>query len=399
MNQHLHEIRKIYLFSGTWVFMLFVPILVPYCHSLGLGMQEVFLLQVLFGAVSALFEVPSGYISDIFGRKRSLIFGSLLYGLGMTLLWRADSFWELAAFEALLGIAMSLVSGTDIAMLYDWVTSETRAASTQILSQHQLTQVVFEAIAALLCSLLVLGSFQHVLVAQMLVGWVPLLVAFTLKEPTYAKLDKSQPRENFRLVMAHIFKGDPLLRQVFLNYIFWSLSTYMAVWIYQKQWENLGIPIAWFGVIWGCYNLAIGVIGRQVPRLEKRFGAVPLLWAMGTFPVIGYVGLALLTGWAGVLVALFFHVCRAIVQILLRDALNWRTPGAFRATVNSLVQLGFRLGFTVLGPLTGWGIDRFGMSPVLLGLAAFFALVGWPLLIPLSRSAKEVDATRNTAPS
>ena len=101
------------------VFLVIMPVAVPFFQSKGLSMQEVFSLQALFALVVLLAEVPSGYVADLFGRKRTLVVGAAFCGLGHTLLLGADGFWTLALFEISLGIGSSLISGADIALLYD----------------------------------------------------------------------------------------------------------------------------------------------------------------------------------------------------------------------------------------------------------------------------------------
>ena len=56
-----------------------------------------------------------------------------------------------------------------------------------------------------------------------------------------------------------------------------------------------------------------------------------------------------------------WYVSRGLGQVLFLDALNERISSAFRATVISMVQLGVRASFVLLGPLVGYGIDAWGL--------------------------------------
>src|SRR5262245_40676336 len=58
------------------VFMLVMPIAVPFFESRGLTMQEVFSLQALFALAVLLGEVPSGYLADLVGRRLTLVIGA-----------------------------------------------------------------------------------------------------------------------------------------------------------------------------------------------------------------------------------------------------------------------------------------------------------------------------------
>ena len=74
---------------------------------------------------------------------------------------------------------------------------------------------------------------------------------------------------------------------------------------------------------------------------------------------------------------------------MLRDALNWRTPAAFRATANSLQSFFFRLGFAIFGPAVGYLIDHFGTPFALKALAGAFTALLFLTLFPLIKAIRE----------
>ncbi|PIQ25629.1 hypothetical protein COW36_21545 [bacterium (Candidatus Blackallbacteria) CG17_big_fil_post_rev_8_21_14_2_50_48_46] len=393
-TQIRRELRKLNAFGFFWMFLPVIPILVPYQLSLGLNMQQVFFVQVFFGLVCAAFEVPSGYLSDLWGRKGTLLAGTLLWGLGFGYLYFVKDFTGMLIYEGILGLAVSLVSGTDVSMLYDWLKQESqeREVATKTLANYQMSQVLSEALAGVLCGLLVLLSYRHVLAAQALVALLPIGMVCFLKEPSYEKLSRENHWQNLHTVWRHVFHEDRLLRLIFLNQIVWSLATFVMVWLNQKLWQAEGIPLGLFGLLWTLINLVVGFTGRQVSSWEKRLGSGALLLALSSLPILGYALLALSSGGWVVLIGLFFPLSRGITQILLKDAINWRTPSAIRATVLSLNSLLFRLGFALLGPLTGWVTDTAGLRPTLWMLALLFGLAALWVLRPLLKLVKELPA-------
>ena len=56
------------------VFLVIMPIAVPFFQSKGLSMQDVFSLQALFALVVLVTEVPSGYVADLVGPLGGKIF-------------------------------------------------------------------------------------------------------------------------------------------------------------------------------------------------------------------------------------------------------------------------------------------------------------------------------------
>ena len=107
------------------------------------------------------------------------------------------------------------------------------------------------------------------------------------------------------------------------------------------------------------------------------------LCVMGLLPIIGYFGLGFWMTYVGVVFGFLINMSRGITQVILKEALNWKTPSAFRATVNSLVSLCFRGGFAIIGPIVGLAIDRYGLQAAFYGVGSMFIVGFLVLLVPL----------------
>ena len=108
-----------------------------------------------------------------------------------------------------------------------------------------------------------------------------------------------------------------------------------------------------------------------------------MLAAVGVLPIIAYFGMASFLGWGGILLGTLVPVGRGLGEVLFLEALNQRISSAFRATVISMANLGTRASFCLLGPLAGYGIDRWGLPSVLSALGVLFSIAFVFLLLPL----------------
>ena len=163
----------------------------------------------------------------------------------------------------------------------------------------------------------------------------------------------------------------------------WGLSSFVAVWMFQKHWTLAEVHIGYFGVLWAVYNITVGISGKFAPWLEAKFGSKFMLFLIAGLPVAGYFSLAAFTGYLGVLLGLLINIGRGMTQVVLKEALNWRIPSEYRATLNSLVSLFFRGGFVIIGPIVGWAIDRYGLSIAFFSMGVFFILVFLLVTLPL----------------
>jgi Major Facilitator Superfamily len=396
-----NNVRNIYLLGFLNSFMVVNPVFVPLLQGNGLSMNQVLQTQALFALTIALFEVPSGYIADIWGRRRAMIAGGLFSALGFVCLLHADSFVDFLVYEVVLGIGVSLVSGADLALLYDTeVYLHERglgsgAGAGKSLSRLIAVEAAASGIAGVTASLLLLWSLQTVVLAQAIIGLLPLLLSLALVEVPRPAL-KSDHRGNARTIMELLLFGKPVVLWTAFAITAFGLLALYVFWIYQKYWEAQGIPIEWYGYIWAALALTVSVSARYAGALEEWLGTRAVLFIVGALPLFGLLGMALGAGWIGVMFGFALQVSRGLSMSIFYEALNRRVPGHFRATVNSMVSLAVRAVFIGTGPLLGYALDSVGVTSTLLLLAAIFAPLIAIVLIPLVLRIRREESDKDT---
>ena len=168
-----------------------------------------------------------------------------------------------------------------------------------------------------------------------------------------------------------------------LNLVAVGTGGLVMIWTHQKYWQESGVPLAYFGVLLAGYSLIYGFAGKSAALGSARLGRRPLLAAAGALPIIACFGMASFLGWGGILFGTLGQVGRGLGGVLFLNALNERISSAFRATVISMASLGTRASFCLLGPVVGYGIDRWGLPSVLLALGILFSVAFVFLLLPL----------------
>lgn len=397
-----NNIRTIYLLGFFHAFMVVIPVFVPLLQGFGLSMSQVLQTQAMFALTIALFEVPSGYLADVWGRRKAILVGSAFNAVGfLSLLW-ADSFTDFLVYEVLLGIGFSLISGADLALLYDTeIYLQERelpggAGAGKSLSRLIAAEAGASGCAGIVASLLLLwGSLETIVVVQAATGLVPLVLGLALVEVPRPKT-RASTRANARHILELLLFGKPVVLWTALAIAVFGLLAVYVFWIYQKYWEVQGIPIDSYGYIWAAFALTVSVAARYAGALEQWLGTRRLICIVGLLPIIGITGMAISSGWAGVLFGFAIQAGRGISMSLFYEALNRRVPGDFRATVNSLVSLAVRVVFIGTGPLLGYALDQIGVTSTLLLLLAAFApaiaLVLVPLVVRINREERAGDA-------
>lgn len=96
-----------------------------------LSAAEAILLYAVYDVATTVMEVPSGYMSDRLGRRRTLIGAGFFGALGAGLIAVGSGFAVFALAQVCLGVSAAFVSGTDNALLYESLAAQGREDETE----------------------------------------------------------------------------------------------------------------------------------------------------------------------------------------------------------------------------------------------------------------------------
>ncbi|MCX6780596.1 MAG: MFS transporter, partial [Candidatus Magasanikbacteria bacterium] len=89
-----------------------------YAHR-GLSLQQIFLLGVVFAVTNLLFEIPSSYAADRWGRKKTIAVAIAFLAISSICDFFAHSFLFFAVDLIFYSLSFSFMTGTDDALIYD----------------------------------------------------------------------------------------------------------------------------------------------------------------------------------------------------------------------------------------------------------------------------------------
>ncbi len=389
MRRLAANIPKVYALDFAWSFLLVQAVIVPYFASNGLSMAQVFAVFTAFSLTLCALELPTGYFSDLFGRKTALVLASIFKGGGGVCLACARGFWGFVVGYVLIGIGNSLFSGTDTAVLYetrDALPEAERGKHASLFGKRIFYCQLGMMAGALIGAQLAMVSLQLTATLNAVFAWTSLVIALTIVEPPRTKLAIRSHRQNLKRVVACIAKGGPRLRGLIGLAAVYGAAPVLAVIVFQGAWRTSGVPLYAFGYLTAAYQLTGAVTGRLAHRLEPSIGARGALLVIALLPAIGFWGAS-----AGAVVCLvgfglLLEVNRGLCQVVLNEAINARIGSEIRATVNSLVSFGTRIVLAIAGPLLGVISDRYGFSAALEGLAILYSVILGAIVVIVASS-------------
>src|SRR5215475_7019738 len=80
------NIPLLYGFAFFDQFMIVIALWVPYLTTQGISMRQFMQMQAVFALVILCGEVPSGLLSDLWGRKKTLLLGAALKAISFSFL-------------------------------------------------------------------------------------------------------------------------------------------------------------------------------------------------------------------------------------------------------------------------------------------------------------------------
>jgi MFS family permease len=390
------NITRLYLIKIAKWFMLYMPIVVPFYESNGLSMKDIMILQAVYSIAIVVLEIPSGYLADVIGRKKTLIIGAVFGILGFTTYSLSIGFIGFLVAEIILGIGQSCISGADSAMLYDSLLE--RGEEKQYTRfEGRITSLgnVAEAIAGILGGLLVGITIRAPYIAQTFVAFIALPAAITLVEPARKiPLIKAEMMEIVQIAKFALITDRPLRRNILFSAITGTATLTMA-WFAQPFFEYTSIDIAWFGILWTTLNLTVAITSYTAHRLEKLLGQRWSILLIALLIPLGYLALSSFHLPIGLIVLYLFYLVRGYATPVLKDYINRITASHIRATVLSVRNFVIRLLFALIGPLLGWVKDIYSLPQALALAGIIFLIISILTAILFISTGKEMENVRD----
>ncbi len=376
--------------------MLYMPIVIPFYESNGLSMKDIMVLQAVYSVAIVVLEIPSGYLADVIGRRKTLIIGAMFGTIGFTTYSFSYGFMGFLVAELILGMGQSCISGADSAMLYDSLL-ERGEERKYTRFEGRVTSIgnIAEAAAGILGGLLAAITLRTPYFAQAFVAFIALPSAITLVEPArQIPLIKASFMEIVQIARFALFQDRPLRRNIFFSAITGCATLTMA-WFAQPFFKYTLIEITWFGILWTTLNLTVAITSYTAHRIESRLGQTRSILLIAILIPMGYLAISRFHTPMGLIILYLFYLVRGYATPVLKDYINRITASNIRATVLSVRNFIIRLLFALTGPLLGWVKDIYTLPQALTLAGIIFLTLSIFTAILFLSSGKEMSHIRD----
>lgn len=241
----------------------YIPLLSIYFLTLpNTTAQQIGLYSGIGFLASFLFEIPSGYLADEWGHRKTLILAKVCMLASTTCFLLADGFALFALGSTLLSLSFSMTSGTQQAFVHDMLRGQ----------EHLYTKVMSKIRA------------NASIVSMVLVITLPFFSAFHITLPIilnllldcaglFVILSTINPPERAHVIKQSVFSVMKTMKRGFYPFIF-VISAISGIIlgdsIYRYVYlESLGLPIVLMGMVMGLSRLVWFTIGHYAHILEN----------------------------------------------------------------------------------------------------------------------------------
>ncbi len=373
-----NNIQKSYLFSFLHRLVFFGALAVPFFLDWAkIDYTRIFILQAWYSFWVFALEVPTGIVADKWGRKYSLALGCISSAAGFGLYATFNNYANFLLSEFLIAMGAALISGADSALLYDSIVELKRKKDARhYLSRYDAAGTLGIVVSMPVGSLIAgsaLMAYPDVLCLPMFLtsafGILSAAAALSLREPMRRK-----PLENPVKLGIDGFKyilKTKKLREISLNYVAISATTFFMFWLYQTLLREQGVAVAYYGLIGAGINLFSMLLLLNLKRLEKLAGMRKLIFLTALLPALLYLWVGVDGGSASVFAAIFLVTgARLFRAPVLGDFMNRHIKSRNRATVLSGISMIERIVIALFYPLIGLLMDwSLGFTLIFLGIA------------------------------
>lgn len=340
-------------------------------------MKDVLTLKGIYSVMVVILEIPSGYLADVWGKRKTLILGTIMGSLGYVIYSLSYEFWGFLFAELILGIGGSFISGSDSAVLYDSLALSNKS-DKYLKIEGRITSIgnFAEAFAGIIGGYLALMSLRTPFVFQSFIAFIGVPAAFLLREP---QINKKFTKYNFSNVIYALKYSMLENKELKWNIVYSSVigcATLTMAWFLQPFLKQFSVSLDIYGYVWASLNIVVAFVSFQSYKFERKFKQKKTIIFILLGISLGYILTVLFDSLWGLIFVYMFYAVRGVATPVLKDYINRCTESNVRSTVLSIRNFIIRLFFAAIGPFLGWFNDMYSLKHAFILSGCIFFVLG-----------------------
>ncbi len=349
-----YNIKMYPYYYAACSFIAWMPIFFLYFSEI-LSLKEVLLLESIYYVAVVILEVPTGYFSDVVGRRFTLILGSVFLCAAAAFYLIGGSFWILVVGQLFFALNMSFLSGTNTVFHYESLQQlELDDSYGDREARVNKFGMIAGGTAALVGGLAATYGLYLAYIITLASGAISLIIALRFEEPKHESSEGGVMSNVIgQLTSTASYLNMRPLGWVFFYYVLIYAITHVPYEFYQSYLQILSDRQLLFG--WSVPVIS-GLIYAGARYLGAFGAAYSMVWSrkfgLAHFLIICLLAVNLIVLVMGstlhsaiVLVVLFRSLPWAAIKAPLNAIITPTIQSGQRATFHSMISLACRLSF------------------------------------------------------
>ena len=372
-----------------YYFLVILPVIVVLYQNKGITVGDFFLIQGISALAAFVLEIPSGYLSDCFSRRKVLILGAAIYLFANGWLYAGYGFWDIAFAEMLLGFASALFSGTKESYAYDLLKRMGR--EKEFLKENGSLSSYCQAasfIASVIGGMLYAHIGNGILVVEAIAALIALVCVLLLPELGEVKRERKRGTSAVADIASVVKMSvkNPAIKWFILFPAIFGAFTKILLWLFQPTMEQVGIALSLFGIFVGFNQFMRFVFSKYADAIFKRFATSALLKFICAMIFLVFVAVVVCVNlplgiWSYLLLVFIFlwpaiqKLCALIFSAFIHERIKSTERGTVMSVSSMAVAFFGMLAMMIMKPL----LDAFGLTGATIIAGCAFLIMLWPL--------------------
>lgn len=336
-------------------FVFYGPIATMYRQARGLSMYDIFIIESISWILMILFEIPWGWFADKFGYKKTIIISNLIFFISKIIFFKSYSFEMFLIERVFLSIALSGLSGCDIALIYS---SSDGEKSENVFGRYNALSTSGFLVASFLTTFMISSPIDKISMDRtsfltIIPYGLAVIISLFIVD---IKINKDE-RHKIRGSIKTALKNKQIILLVLSVALAREVVQAITVFLNQAQYIRSGINVKYFGLLLVVVQVA-RLCSVKSYRLSNKFGMIRSIGSLYLIITISCIFLIFTANpMLSVLCIILISVSMSLVEPMFVDIENKSIETSDRATILSIYAMIGEISVAIINPVIGKAAD------------------------------------------
>lgn len=373
------DVKIFFLFSFFMGFYLANGTTVLFARVLEFSFSQIFLLGAFYMLMFVIFEIPSGALADLLGRKKTVALGCVILAIAALATGSSSTFTQVFLSFFVWALGFSLISGANEALLYDRLSDPKNYA--KILGRSHFYFLIGTAAAGIAGPFLYSVNFRF----AYLFSAIPFILAGVVIMFFHEEVEgaKYQMLKHWQQVISGV-------KIAFQNrFVFWAIGVMSLAFgvaytfsnSYQPYLQDINFSIQAFSFILPIMFVSEALGGSLSGKFMEKFGENRIFSSVLVLIGVSIALLGLYPSKSLLAVLLFYTFLQGVLRPVISTYSNRHIEKSQRATVISVQSMVATVTAALMLFMFGFFTDRIGLLNLLIVLGCLVIVASVVLLV------------------